>query len=55
MVTPAAFFRRYLVAPPDVSRGARLTGLRFAAAEATRRVIPREEAMGAVLVFEPGN
>ena len=33
VVTPAAFTGRYGVAPPDVSRGARLAALRFAVAD----------------------
>ncbi len=33
LVTPAAFTGRYGVAPPDVSRGARLAALRFAVAD----------------------
>jgi catechol 2,3-dioxygenase-like lactoylglutathione lyase family enzyme len=33
VVTPAAFLRRYGLKPPDVTRGARLAGLRFAAGD----------------------
>ena len=33
LVTPAAFTGRYGIAPPDVSRGARLAALRFAVAD----------------------
>jgi catechol 2,3-dioxygenase-like lactoylglutathione lyase family enzyme len=72
VLTPTAFVARFGVEAPDVSRGARLAPLRFAAADArflqavpeqagiagfdTRNatVIGAEDAMGAVLVFEPG-
>jgi len=71
VVTPAVFLHRYGVQAPDVSRGARLAALRFAAADASllqgvpelagmaglyagnAAVIGPEDAMGAVLVFEP--
>ena len=36
MVTPAAFIGRFGVGPPDVSRGARLAALRFAATDRSR-------------------
>ena len=70
-MTPAAFLHRFGVRAPDVSRGARLAALRFAAADASllqgvpelagmaglyagnAAVIGPEDAMGAVLVFEP--
>ncbi len=73
ILTPAAFVRRCGVTPPDVSRGARLAALRFAAEDASllqsapefagiaglyagnATVIGREDAMGAVLVFEPAS
>jgi catechol 2,3-dioxygenase-like lactoylglutathione lyase family enzyme len=35
MTTPAAFTRRYGVAAPDISRGARLAAIRFATADAS--------------------
>lgn len=72
VMTPDAFLSRFGVAPPDVSRGARLAALRFAVADASllqamperagiaglyagnAAVVGREDAMGAVLVFEPG-
>lgn len=71
VTTPAAFLNRFGVRAPDVSRGARLAALRFAAADASllqgvpelagmaglyvgnAAVIGPEDAMGAVLVFEP--
>lgn len=70
VATPAAFLKRYGVAAPDVSRGARLAALRFTVEDASLlqglpeqagiaglyagspTVIGREDAMGAVLVFE---
>ena len=72
MTTPADFVGRFGVAAPDVSRGARLAALRFAATDrsrlqglpgragvagleaANRAVVGRNDAMGAVLVFEVG-
>jgi hypothetical protein len=72
VMTPAAFVARFGVEAPDVSGGARLAALRFAAADASllqdapelagmaglyvgnATVIGAEDAMGAVLVFEPG-
>ncbi len=72
MMTPADFVGRFGVAAPDVSRGARLAALRFAATDrsrlqglpgragvagleaANRAVVGRNDAMGAVLVFEVG-
>lgn len=72
VMTPAAFTRRFGVAAPDMSRGARLAAIRFVAADASllqsapefagmaglyagnAAVISAEDAMGAVLVFEPG-
>jgi catechol 2,3-dioxygenase-like lactoylglutathione lyase family enzyme len=72
ILTPEAFTRRYGVAAPDTSSGARLAAVRFAAADAgllqsvpqlsgmaglyagNPAVIGMEDAMGAVLVFEPG-
>ena len=72
MMTPADFVGRFGVAAPDVSRGARLAALRFAATDrsrlqglpdragvagleaANRAVVGRDDAMGAVLVFEVG-
>jgi hypothetical protein len=72
MMTPADFVSRFGVAAPDVSRGARLAALRFAATDrsrlqglpdragvagleaANRAVVGRDDAMGAVLVFEVG-
>jgi catechol 2,3-dioxygenase-like lactoylglutathione lyase family enzyme len=71
VMTPAAFVARFGVEAPDVSRGARLAALRFAATDASflqaepeqasiagfyagnTAVIGAEDAMGAVLVFEP--
>ena len=71
VVTSAAFLRRFGVAPPPVSHGARLAALRFSMADASllkaspeeagiaglyaddTTVIGREDAMGAILVFEP--
>ena len=72
VVTPVAFTRRFGVAAPDTSAGARLAAIRFTAADAgllqsapelagiaglyagNPAVIGPEDAMGAVLVFEPG-
>jgi len=72
MMSPAGFVGRFGVAPPDVSRGARLAAVRFAATDrsrlqglpdragvagleaANRAVVGRDDAMGAVLVFEVG-
>src|SRR6476646_10050700 len=72
MVTPAVFVGRFGVAAPDVSRGARLAALRFAATDQSRlqglpehaglagleagnrTIVGRNDAMGAVLVFEVG-
>jgi catechol 2,3-dioxygenase-like lactoylglutathione lyase family enzyme len=71
VATPGAFFQRFGVTAPDVSRGARLAAIRFTAADASllqgvpelagmaglyagnAAVIGAEDAMGAVLVFEP--
>jgi catechol 2,3-dioxygenase-like lactoylglutathione lyase family enzyme len=71
VTTPAAFLGRFGVRAPEVSRGARLAALRFAAADASLlQAVPElagigglyaenavivgpEDAMGAVLVFEP--
>jgi len=71
MIEPAGFLRRYGVIGPEVSRGARLAALRFAAKGASLPegapkiaglagldagnavVIRADDAMGAVLVFEP--
>ena len=71
VMAPDEFTRRFGVAAPDVSRGARLAALRFALADASllegapdqagiaglyagnATVIGAEDAMGAVLVFEP--
>jgi catechol 2,3-dioxygenase-like lactoylglutathione lyase family enzyme len=71
VMTPAAFVTRFGVEAPEVSRGARLAALRFAAADVSflraapeqasiarfyagnAAVIGAEDAMGAVLVFEP--
>jgi catechol 2,3-dioxygenase-like lactoylglutathione lyase family enzyme len=71
MTTPAAFLNRFGVVAPDVTRGARLVALRFAAADASllqdvpalagvgglyahnATVIGPQDAMGAVIVFEP--
>jgi len=72
MMTPADFIGRFGVGPPDVSRGARLAALRFAATDRSRlqglpehaglagleagnrAVVGRNDAMGAILVFEVG-
>jgi len=72
MTTPAAFTRRFGVAAPDVSRGARLAAIRFAVADAellqaapelagiagvyagNPAIIGADDALGAVIVFEPG-
>jgi glyoxalase-like protein len=71
MTTPAAFTRRYGVAAPDASRGARLAAIRFTVADASllqglpelagiaglyegnAAVIGAEDALGAVIIFEP--
>jgi catechol 2,3-dioxygenase-like lactoylglutathione lyase family enzyme len=71
VVTPDTFTQRFGVAPPEVSRGARLAALRFTVADASlldavpaeagiaglyarnTTVIGQDDAMGAVLVFEP--
>jgi hypothetical protein len=71
MTTPAAFTRRFGVAAPDVSRGARLAAIRFTVADAellqnapelagiaglyagNAAIIGAEDAMGAVIIFEP--
>jgi hypothetical protein len=71
VVTPVAFLKRFGVAPPDVSDGARLAAVRFSLADASllagipgeagiaglyaenTTVIGHEDAMGAILVFEP--
>lgn len=70
MMNPAAFVGRFGVAAPNVSRGARLAALRFAATDRSRlqglpehagiagleagnrTIVGRNDAMGAVLVFE---
>ena len=55
MLTPAAFVRRFGAAAPDVSRGARLAALRFVSTGRDKAtVIGPNDAMGAVLVLEPG-
>jgi catechol 2,3-dioxygenase-like lactoylglutathione lyase family enzyme len=72
MMTPADFVRRFGVAAPDVSRGARLAALRFAVDDRSRlqglpeqagiagleagnrAIVGRNDAMGAVLVFDVG-
>jgi catechol 2,3-dioxygenase-like lactoylglutathione lyase family enzyme len=51
MTTPEAFTRRYGVVAPEMSRGARLAAVRFVADKGA--VIGPDEAMGAVIVFEP--
>ena len=51
MTTPAAFAHRYGVATPDVSRGARLAAVRFVGEK--EAIIGPDDAMGAVIVFEP--
>jgi catechol 2,3-dioxygenase-like lactoylglutathione lyase family enzyme len=71
VITPAAFTRRFGVAAPNTSRGARLAAIRFSVADASLlqaapelagiaglyaenpAVIGADDAMGAVLVFEP--
>ncbi len=71
VVTPETFTQRFGVAPPAISRGARLAALRFTVADASlldavpaeagiaglyagnTTVIGQDDAMGAVLVFEP--
>ena len=71
VTTPDAFLRRFGVAAPDISHGARLAAIRFTAADASllqnvpelaglaglyagnAAVIGAEDAMGAVLMFEP--
>ncbi len=71
VTTPVDFLNRFGVKAPDVSRGARLAALRFAAKDASLlqgapefagmaglyagnpAVVGLEDAMGAVLVFEP--
>ena len=50
MMTPAAFSRRFGLAAPDTSRGARLAAIRFSGA----RTAERTSVLGALLVFEPG-
>ena len=47
VITPAAFDRRFGVAAPDTSRGARLAAIRFAGGPGDVKA-----AMGAVLAFE---
>ena len=72
MTTPAAFTRRFGVAAPDVSRGARLAAICFTVADAellqnaaelagiaglyagNAAIIGADDALGAVIVFEPG-
>jgi catechol 2,3-dioxygenase-like lactoylglutathione lyase family enzyme len=49
MTTPAAFERRFGEPAPDVTRGARLAGLRFSGKTLANG---RQSAMGAVLLFE---
>jgi catechol 2,3-dioxygenase-like lactoylglutathione lyase family enzyme len=71
VTTPAAFLHRFGVPAPDVSCGARLAAMRFAAKDASllqgapefagmaglyagnATIIGHQDAMGAVLVFEP--
>ncbi len=71
MTTPDAFLRRFGVAAPDVSRGARLAAIRFTVADAglvqnapelagiagiyegNKAIIGANDAMGAVIIFEP--
>ena len=68
VLTPAVFASRFGVSAPDISGGARLAALRFLVRDANLLaelpgiaghyagnviVIGREDAMGAVLVFEP--
>ncbi len=48
VLTPDAFTRRFGVAAPDTSRGARLAAIRFSGGQAQVK-----ETLGAVLVFEP--
>ncbi len=50
VLTPAAFFHRYGAPAPDVSRGLRLSGLRFSGAGAAEK----HSVLGALLLFEPG-
>ncbi len=55
MLTPNAFLARFGVKGPDVTGGARLAALRFSVGEPglLDAVIGAQDAMGAVLVFEP--
>jgi hypothetical protein len=57
IMTTAAFTGRYGVAAPDNASGARLAAIRFTVAGGLNAgnptVIGQEEAMGAVIVFEP--
>ena len=50
ITTPAAYTRRFSVAPPDTSGSARLAALRFSGRGIA---VNRRSAMGALLVFEP--
>jgi hypothetical protein len=57
IMTPAAFTGRYGVAAPDTARGSRLAAIRFTVAGGLNAgnptVIGQDDAMGAVIVFEP--
>jgi hypothetical protein len=50
MMTPTAFTRRFGLAAPDTSRGARLAAMRFSSGNGAGG---KQTALGAGLVFEP--